>query len=545
MVSDLTVQWADGQRSVPLDRVLSIGRSPDSDIQIESDDVSRHHATLSPGTSGAVLCDLGSVNGTTVNGTRLQANVPVRVGTGDNILIASTLLVLAERPALVPPREPISAIPQPAPGRVSPPLPTAGHRPRREAAARHRKPLALLTGLAFIVVFAGYVSTTAVDTRLLVSDYYKGVLDESNAYHRVYTEVAPDPALSEEVSSLTGGIDIPLAGIAGAVETVAPEFILQQAVEAAIDRLIEYLKAHRSLDVAIDVTPIVRVTDIGAVTGVINDLLGRPTRPAGSYDEFMADLRRTLEGIRSSGTLPDVIPDYEVPAGSRVEVTDTIAAAGDLSRQNPEQAEVIRQIEAAVAQNDIESALKAGMGRFLSGGGASRSLIQGRFIQEVTEGGETRYYLGPPPEVTRDLSQVISIVHWVSWAAGWGRIVALVAGAVLLATMAKLSYAGVPAMLRWTGVPVLLAGLIGFAGWWVARDVAQTRILQATLGDQSGLPPSYQQLYRDVLSTAAENLTPTIWGPCVAAIVAGGVLLAVSVALGRRSGAGTVPVQRE
>lgn len=543
MVSNLTIQWADGQRSVLLDRARSIGRSPESDIRIESDDVSRHHATLTPGPFGdAVLCDLGSVNGSTVNGAQLQPGVPIRVAPGDNILIASTLLMLVESPELARSPGPVGVVAPSVAGHGGSVQLPAPHRQRKTGKrSGQRTSVTLLTGLAFIVAFAAYLSTNAVDSKLLVADYYKGVLEESDAYHRAYTEIAPDPALSEEVSSLLGGIDVPLAGIAGAVETVAPAFILQQAVEAAIDRLIDYLKNHRALDVGIDVTAIVRLTNVGMVTGVINDLLGRPTRRAASYAEFMADLRATLEGIRVSGKLPDVIPDYEIPTGSRTEVTDTIAAAGGLSRQNPDDASDIRQIEAAVADNNIESALKAGMKRLLSGGTASKSLIEGRFIQEVTKGGETRYYLGPPPPVTRDLSKVIAIVHWVSWAAGWGRIVALVACALLLATIARLSYPGLSTMLRRTGTPTLLAGLLGFVGWWIAREVGQQQILHATLGDTSSLPPNYEHLYRDVLSTAASNLTPTIWAPCVAAIVAGSVMLAVSIALSRRSGAAPTP----
>lgn len=61
-----------GERFVLRDGVTSIGRLPECDIALGDANVSRRHAEIQPRGDGFVLVDLGSTNGTTVNG------VPIR-----------------------------------------------------------------------------------------------------------------------------------------------------------------------------------------------------------------------------------------------------------------------------------------------------------------------------------------------------------------------------------------------------------------------------------------------------------------------------------
>ncbi len=74
--------------------------------------VSRLHARLSRGHEGWLLSDLGSSNGTRVNGWRLRAAVPVQPG--DTITFGSAVFVLQpEAPVLEAP--PSAAPPSAAP----------------------------------------------------------------------------------------------------------------------------------------------------------------------------------------------------------------------------------------------------------------------------------------------------------------------------------------------------------------------------------------------------------------------------------------------
>lgn len=69
-----------------------LGRDPDAAIVIDSPDVSRHHARLLVAADTVTLEDLGSKNGTFVNGERVLHARPV--GDGDEITIGRTLLLL-------------------------------------------------------------------------------------------------------------------------------------------------------------------------------------------------------------------------------------------------------------------------------------------------------------------------------------------------------------------------------------------------------------------------------------------------------------------
>ncbi len=55
--------------------VLSIGRALDNDIVVDSAEVSRHHARIEFHAPDFIVMDLGSTNGTTVNGSQVQQQV--------------------------------------------------------------------------------------------------------------------------------------------------------------------------------------------------------------------------------------------------------------------------------------------------------------------------------------------------------------------------------------------------------------------------------------------------------------------------------------
>lgn len=68
---------------------ITIGRSPDADIQLEDDKASRFHCGIRLWDGDYVLKDLKSKNGTYVNEQRVDV---VRLNPGDVIRIGSTLL---------------------------------------------------------------------------------------------------------------------------------------------------------------------------------------------------------------------------------------------------------------------------------------------------------------------------------------------------------------------------------------------------------------------------------------------------------------------
>lgn len=88
--ASLTVH-EDGQvRDVPLDRdVVTIGRLPDCEVVLKDRGASRRHAQVRVKDGGFVLTDLGSTNGTRLNGEVVQSRP---LADGDRITIGTTII---------------------------------------------------------------------------------------------------------------------------------------------------------------------------------------------------------------------------------------------------------------------------------------------------------------------------------------------------------------------------------------------------------------------------------------------------------------------
>jgi len=77
----------------PVDRRLLVGRGPDADLQLIDEKVSRDHCIFERAGEAVVLRDLGSRNGTWVNGERLSE--PHTLVSGDHIGIGETVVAFA------------------------------------------------------------------------------------------------------------------------------------------------------------------------------------------------------------------------------------------------------------------------------------------------------------------------------------------------------------------------------------------------------------------------------------------------------------------
>lgn len=70
----------DGFTPLTIGTVVTIGRSAASSVAIFSGDVSRNHATVTRLGDGCYLTDLGSTNGTTVNGDKVKDTIELKNG---------------------------------------------------------------------------------------------------------------------------------------------------------------------------------------------------------------------------------------------------------------------------------------------------------------------------------------------------------------------------------------------------------------------------------------------------------------------------------
>jgi hypothetical protein len=80
----------DGRRIALGAQPLVIGRLPECDVVLNDSNVSRRHAELRRSGDGVFLTDLGSTNGTRVNGTPVREQI---LASGDEVSVGSTKLI--------------------------------------------------------------------------------------------------------------------------------------------------------------------------------------------------------------------------------------------------------------------------------------------------------------------------------------------------------------------------------------------------------------------------------------------------------------------
>ena len=91
----LDVFWPDGLFKTYLlaDSTISIGRSPGNAIPLDTDTLSRYHATLTYQDGEVQVVDLNSANGTFVDGVKLNSNEPRTLYGGEEITIGELRMV--------------------------------------------------------------------------------------------------------------------------------------------------------------------------------------------------------------------------------------------------------------------------------------------------------------------------------------------------------------------------------------------------------------------------------------------------------------------
>jgi pSer/pThr/pTyr-binding forkhead associated (FHA) protein len=76
-------------KTLPVERRIRIGRQSDNDLVVTDPGVSRHHAEIINTNGTCTLHDLGSTNGTYVNGTVVSEHA---LREGDRISLGSTVV---------------------------------------------------------------------------------------------------------------------------------------------------------------------------------------------------------------------------------------------------------------------------------------------------------------------------------------------------------------------------------------------------------------------------------------------------------------------
>ena len=102
-------------KTFPVGKEMIIGRQHDCDIPIPAEEVSRHHVRIKPGAEGLLIEDLGSANGTYINGKRVQQGL---LKPGDELRLDSIRFMLIA-PGMEIPRGSDKPASTPAPAAAS------------------------------------------------------------------------------------------------------------------------------------------------------------------------------------------------------------------------------------------------------------------------------------------------------------------------------------------------------------------------------------------------------------------------------------------
>jgi pSer/pThr/pTyr-binding forkhead associated (FHA) protein len=74
---------------------ITVGKLDDNTIAIADELVSRHHCVIYRKDGGYILKDLGSTNGTFVNGSRIVPDTYVKLTPGDKITVGGSTIVIS------------------------------------------------------------------------------------------------------------------------------------------------------------------------------------------------------------------------------------------------------------------------------------------------------------------------------------------------------------------------------------------------------------------------------------------------------------------
>lgn len=184
-----------GDLSVPLGVSTSVGRHQDNDIVLASQQISRQHAKFNQIGSKLVVQDLGSSNGTFVNGQRIATDA-VELENGDEVGFADILFVVANEAMLESTDQAMREIVSPSQS-----LATDTTEAITEVVTT---PATVITAdpVKQPIVEPTPVTTTSVDTDKPIADHSANIPAATTAASSPVTDVTSSPNVSDSQDNL-------------------------------------------------------------------------------------------------------------------------------------------------------------------------------------------------------------------------------------------------------------------------------------------------------------------------------------------------------
>ncbi|WP_237773213.1 MULTISPECIES: hypothetical protein [Streptomyces] len=390
------------------------------------------------------------------------------------------------------------------------PVPPAGRRAWVPPVA-----CAVLALSVLVLVLAGTARST-----LLNRAYYQSVLDEQDAYERLYDEVLVDPATTRVTRDLLGRLPVPQAQVTANLKNVLPPATLRTLVDEQIGHAVGYLRGDEpKLAVTVDLAPV--LTNIGGLAQIyLGDLVASVQgRETADFPAFTRELSGALGDI-AAGRRPDSLPELRLDAEGARQATDW------LLRPVPEKerAGLRPQVRAALATGDVASALAA-VGPYALG---DRQRDATGDLSALTDDGH--WNVVPDLEAAGvDLGAVKQARAFTRLTLGVVQGAAVVLGLAAVALLAFTGPPSWPARLRRVGTGLAAGGAL--AGLVLLYVRGQVDGLVAT--PPATWPPSLNRLLDDLQHGAADALVAVGFVAAALPLLAGLVLVGGAFAYDR------------
>ncbi|MEV7909990.1 PI-PLC domain-containing protein [Streptomyces griseus] len=391
-------------------------------------------------------------------------------------------------------------------------------RPLRDPASPRRsgRLVPVLAFLLAVLCVSTVALTATVRSTVASPGFYQAVLDEESAYDRLYSEVLVDPEISPVTRDLLARLPVPEALVTSNIKVVLPPTTVRALTDQQIEAVTGYLRGDRDeLRLTVDLAPVLEnLADLAQV--YFGDLVANVQggdQP--DFERFTADLATALDALKE-GRAP------ELPALPLTEQQADRAADALLTAvPEPERAALRPEIEVALGEGDVSTALAATAAAALSDG--SRSAVAG--LRTTLQDGTW--------DLTDTLTAAGNDLTALEEARDYVRLLTrlqVLAVTLALAALVTLWFTGPAAPARRLmrlGQALACAGVLTAVTVLLARLISGGRLLAVP----SSWAPSVTALVDDLQRNAVDQMAATGLGAALAALVGGALLTGVGWAL--------------
>ena len=402
-----------------------------------------------------------------------------------------------------------------------------------------------------VVVFVGmvyFVVLTGISGKLLDTDFYTAVLNDSDSYDRLY-EVAAEEILKQSESSLVGIYMPDEEELSDLLRQIAPRSYVQSQAESNIELTLLYLNGDADgVDPRIEMQePLERVRPVlidyiqGRIDGLEEVNIGHAECSAAAVPRVCRGLPPALPGTRRRRrahyrSFP-YVPGWPMPPGVFEAVYAVlIAFQRSEGRGLDSLTDSRNELQQSFDDADARGALKVMV-----------EALAGPLIDDEIENARTELDLDRQDrldligflakedddltegEIRTQLADARTLVGRIH---GMGRVVALVLVIVGSIVMGLLYFRNTTGMTRWPGVTLLSAGLVCLIVGLVLESQAPGS-LEGAVGPDAGLSSTATDWINDFVAAVGERLFTGFTGSAVIFIVVGAALFVASFLLPR------------